>query len=194
MGTGALYLFEKCILQKWVGHAMSGKTFIAAIIFILFGFMFGGQAVMAQQSPIKIDQFDYWGAYSYNGESGKVCYALSAPTSKEPTNVNHGDVFFILTKRANGAVLIEPQFMAGYDLREGSQVEINVDDKQSFSLFTKDSSAWLESADNENSLVSAMRAGATMQVKAVSRRGTNTSYAYSLKGVTAALNAVNNCQ
>jgi len=168
---------------------MFGKFFIAAIIMMLSG------AQMAQaQSPTKIDQFDYWGAYSYSSDNGKVCYALSAPTTKAPENVNHGDVFFILTKRPDGAVLFEPQFMAGYDLREGSQVEVKVDDKPGFNLFIKDSSAWLEGSDNENSLVAAMRAGITMQVKATSRRGTKTSYAYSLKGVTAALNAVNNCK
>jgi len=149
---------------------------------------------MAQQSPTKIAQFDYWGAYSYKGDNGTVCYALSAPTTKEPSNVNHGDVFFILTKRPDGAVLFEPQFMAGYNLREGSQVDVSVDDRQNFSLFTKDASAWLESGDSEDSLVAAMRGGANMRVKAISQRGTNTSYAYSLKGVTAALNAVNNCQ
>jgi len=162
---------------------------MAAIIAILFG----AQIALAQ-TPTKIDQFDYWGAYSYNSGNGTVCYALSAPTSKEPGSVNHGDVFFILTKRPDGAVLFEPQFMAGYDLREGSQVEVKVDDKPGFSLFIKDSSAWLESSEHENNLVAAMRAGSTMQVKAVSRRGTNTSYSYSLKGVTAALNAVNNCK
>jgi len=168
---------------------MFRKIFMAAIAFILFG----AQMALAQ-SPSRINQFDYWGAYSYKSENGTVCYALSAPTTKEPANVNHGDVFFILTKRPDGAVLFEPQFMAGYDLREGSQVEVNVDDKQKFSLFIKDSSAWLESSDNEDSLVAAMRAGSTMKIKATSRRGTNTSYSYSLKGVTAALNAVNNCK
>ena len=33
-----------------------------------------------------------------------------------------------------------------------------------------------------------------MTVKAISRRGTNTSYSYSLKGVTAALNQIASCQ
>jgi len=180
---------EFCLfIKKWVGHAMFGRTFIAAIIVIL-ALIQGAKA----QSPTKIDQFDYWAAYSYKAENGTVCYALSAPTLKEPTTVNHGDVFFILTKRPDGVVLFEPQFMAGYDLREGSQVEIRVDDRQNFTLFTKDSSAWLESSDSENALVAAMRAGSAMQVKALSRRGTNTSYTYSLKGVTAALNAVNKC-
>jgi len=177
------------VKEKWVGYAMFRKIFIAAIIMMLFG----SQIALAQ-SPTKINQFDYWGAYSYNSGNNKVCYALSAPTTKEPGNVNHGDVFFILTKRPDGTVLFEPQFMAGYDLREGSQVEVKVDDKQGFKLFIKDSSAWLESSDSENSLVAAMRAGTTMQVKAVSKRGTNTSYSYSLKGVTAALKAVNDCK
>jgi hypothetical protein len=33
-----------------------------------------------------------------------------------------------------------------------------------------------------------------MTLKAVSARGTNTTYTYSLKGITAALNAVSRCR
>jgi invasion protein IalB len=38
-----------------------------------------------------------------------------------------------------------------------------------------------------------MKAGSSMTVKAISRRGTDTSYSYSLKGVTAALNQIASC-
>ncbi|MCK5744966.1 MAG: invasion associated locus B family protein, partial [Oricola sp.] len=43
-------------------------------------------------------------------------------------------------------------------------------------------------------LVAAMKAGAKMTVQAISARGTNTSYDYSLSGVTAALNAIQDCK
>jgi len=150
--------------------------------------------VAQAQSPKKLNQFDYWGVYSYQADGENVCYALSAPIEKAPETVNHGDVFFLVTKRANGAITFEPQFMAGYILRTNSPVTVAIDDKVNFDLFTKDSSAWVESSDGEKNLVAAMRAGSLMVVKAISQRGTNTSYSYSLKGVTAALNAVNGCK
>ena len=83
--------------------------------------------------------------------------------------------------------------MMGYPLKEGSKVEVDVDGRK-FSLFTRGNSAWVENAAEEPQLVAAMRAGSAMTVKAVSRRGTNTSYSYSLKGVTAALSQIQSCQ
>jgi hypothetical protein len=55
-----------------------------------------------------------------------------------------------------------------------------------FTLFSRGNSGWVENAAEEPQLVAAMKAGTSMTVKAISRRGTNTSYSYSLKGVTAA--------
>lgn len=151
----------------------------------------GGAAVA--QTPSKLNQFDYWGAYSYKADNKTVCYVLSTPTAQAPSTVNHGDNFFLISKRAGGGSAFEPQFMAGYNFKEASQVTVAVGNKD-FNLFTKGSSAWVDTAQGEANLVAAMRAGSTMTVKATSARGTNTSYTYSLKGVTAALNAVRKCK
>ena len=43
-------------------------------------------------------------------------------------------------------------------------------------------------------LVSAMRSGRSLSIQATSQRGTNTNYTYSLSGVTAALNAIQDCK
>ena len=145
------------------------------------------------QSPTQIKQFDAWGAYSYNGPKGKVCYILSLPTQKEPRNVNHGDIFFLISQRPGQNVTYEPQAMMGYTLKENSKVTVTVDGKN-FVLFTKGESAWVENAAEEPALVSAMRAGSQMSVKATSRRGTNTNYTYSLAGVTAALKEIQSCR
>ena len=167
---------------------MIGKTIATAItaLFVL-------TAAAAAQSPTRIKQFDAWGAYSYNSGNSKVCYVLSVPTAKNPANVNHGDIFFLVSQRPGQNISYEPQAMMGYPLKEASKVEVDVDGRK-FSLFTRGNSAWVENAAEEPQLVAAMRAGSAMTVKAVSRRGTETSYSYSLKGVTAALNQINSCQ
>nr|WP_041848994.1 invasion associated locus B family protein [Bartonella bacilliformis] len=144
------------------------------------------------QAPSRLHQFESWGAYSYKSAENTICYVLSMPLNALPTTVKHGDNFFLVTKRSSSPVSFEPQFMAGYVLKEGSEVIVTVGDKV-FNFFTKDSSAWLASSGMEVQLVAAMRAGATMKVQAVSKRGTHTTYTYSLKGVTAALNAAKNC-
>jgi invasion protein IalB len=145
------------------------------------------------QSPTRIQQFNAWGAYSYQSNKGKVCYVLSLPTRKEPTNVNHGDIFFIISQRPGQNVSYEPQAMMGYQLKQGSKVRVDIDGKN-FDFFSNEDSAWIENAAEEPALVGAMRAGSTMTVKATSQRGTNTSYTFSLSGVTAALEKIQNCQ
>ncbi len=163
------------------------KKFVSALILVI-----AMTGVASAQSPTRIKQFNAWGAYSYNASNGKVCYILSLPTRKEPTNVDHGDIFFLISQRPGQNISYEPQAMMGYTLKEGSKVTVNVDGRD-FTLFSKDDSAWVENAAEEPALVSAMRAGSTMTVKATSRRGTNTSYTFSLSGVTAALDEIKSC-
>ncbi|WP_455475060.1 invasion associated locus B family protein [Bartonella sp. B30(2025)] len=166
---------------------MLKKTFIAAFIMTL-----ATAEIAWSQTPRRLDQFYAWGAYSYKSPENTVCYVLSVPLESLPTTVKHGDNFFLVTKRSNSPDTFEPQFMAGYTLKEGSKVTVTVGDKD-FDFFTKDSSAWLASSVLEKQLVSAMRAGNNMTVRAISKRGTHTTYTYSLKGVTAALKTAERC-
>lgn len=149
-------------------------------------------ASAAAQSPTRINQFNAWGAYSYDSSNGKVCYILSVPTQSSPENVNHGDIFFLVSQRPGQNVSYEPQAMMGYPLADASKVRVTVDGRE-FVLFTRENSAWVENAAEEPALVAAMRGGSTMTVNATSGRGTNTSYSYSLSGVTAALNEIETC-
>lgn len=176
---------------------MFGKSFVStAVIALGLGILGTGGAAQAQ-TPTLIKTADSWGAYSYKAGGNTVCYALSVPLegSAMPKQLDHGDVYFMVRKRTDGSVSFEPQFMAGYQLQEKSRVTVTIGDK-SFSLFTKEKSAWvdIDKPAVETALVAAMRGGSTMTVKAVSRRGNNTSYIYSLKGITAVLNTVRNCK
>ncbi|ATP13087.1 hypothetical protein AT246_02725 [Bartonella henselae] len=166
---------------------MFKKKFIAAFVMV-----FISAGATCAQAPNRLDQFEAWGAYSYKSPQKTICYVLSMPLESLPTTVKHGDNFFLVTKRSHSPLSFEPQFMAGYPLKEGSRVTVTIGSKD-FDFFTKDSSAWLASPALEKQLVSAMRAGKNMKVSAFSKRGTHTTYIYSLKGVTAALNAAQKC-
>ncbi|MBB6261190.1 hypothetical protein FHS77_001740 [Paenochrobactrum gallinarii] len=167
---------------------MLGKSIVAASVFTI---AMAGSALA--QTPTQIKQFDVWGAYSYKSGNGKVCYVLSVPTQMQPSTVNHGDNFFLVTQKPGQNVSFEPQFMAGYDLKANSKVTVTIGSR-SFNMFVNGKSGWMENAAEEPQLIAAMRGGADMVVKAQSQRGTNTTYTYSLKGITAALNAVQNCK
>ena len=105
------------------------------------------------QSATKIGQHNAWGTYSYKASGGKVCYVLTVPTDKQPPTLDHGDMFFFVSQRPGQSISYEPQFIAGYNLREGSKVAVTIGDKK-FSMFTKGKSAWVENAAEEPALKS----------------------------------------
>lgn len=145
------------------------------------------------QSAKRISQHKDWATYSYKADSGKVCYVLSVPSSKEPSNLDHGDIYFSVSQKPGQNVAFEPQFIASYNLQEKSKVTVTVDGKP-FSMFTKGKLAWLENAAEEPTLVAAMKAGSNMKVAAKSGRGNATTYMFSLSGITAALDSIQTCK
>ncbi|MEP1207067.1 MAG: invasion associated locus B family protein [Rhizobiaceae bacterium] len=150
-------------------------------------------AAMAQ-TPKAIKQHKAWGAYTYNdARAGKICYILSIPTVKEPSDRDHGDVFFLVSQKPDGSTRFEPQVEVGYPLKSNVDVTVTVDGK-TFKMFSKGNNAWMSDISQEPALVAAMRSGRTMKVAGESVRGTQTSYTYSLSGVTAALKEVSNCK
>lgn len=127
-----------------------------------------------------------WTVYTRAGDGAKMCYAVSQPTAKAPTNVNHGDVFFLVSNWSNGAATEQPSLMTGFTLKPARTPKARVG-STSVSMYGADNEAFIAEAADEKRLVAKMRAGANMTVDAVSSRGTEVSYNFSLKGITAAL-------
>ena len=109
------------------------------------------------QTPKPIKQHKAWGAYTYNdSRAGKICYILSIPTAKEPTDRDHGDVFFLVSQKPDGSTAYEPQVEVGYPLKAGVEVSVIIDGKE-FKMFSKGNNAWLSDISQEAILVNAMR-------------------------------------
>ncbi|PHP69131.1 hypothetical protein CSC94_00780 [Zhengella mangrovi] len=145
------------------------------------------------QSPVKLSQHTAWGTYAYDTKQGKVCYVLSVPETKEPASLDHGDIYFFVSMKPGENVSYEPQFITSYAMKEGSKVTVSIDGKP-FSMFVRGKSGWLENAAEEPQLVAAMKAGTKMKVDAVSGRGNDTHYLFSLSGITAALDSISSCK
>ena len=141
----------------------------------------------AQAAEPKLEgTFTDWAVYSRAEGGDKVCYAISQPKSKSPSSVNHGDIYFMVSNWKSGKAKEQPSFLAGYPLKRTRAPEARVGSAK-YNMFVAENEGFIESNNDEKSLVSKMRAGATMNVKAVSTRGTNVNYSFSLKGITAAL-------
>lgn len=170
------------------------KTTIAILATLILA---AGNTAQAQ-APTQIKQNNAWGSFSHQGSDGKICFILSIPTEKLPATkdgktVDHGDVFFMLSQHPGQNVRLEPQFTAGYPFQENSKVVVDIDGRK-FSMFTRGNNAWLENPAEEGAVVELMKAGRAMSVSAVSSRGTQTSYAYSLSGVTASIGDIQTCR
>ena len=176
---------------KWQ-EMMKHKTLVMAIVLSASASIGLAGAAYAQAAQ-RIKQNNAWGSYSHQGDKGKICYILSMPTEKEPSDRDHGDVFFMLAQHPGQSVDLEPQFKVGYSFKDNSKVTLDIDGKK-FTMFTRGDNAWMENPAEDPLVVEAMKAGREMQLSAESQRGTRTHYVYSLSGVTASLTDIENCK
>lgn len=142
-------------------------------------------AAMASTPKLEGTHSD-WSVYSRMSGADKVCYVVTEPKSKSPKNVNHGGVYFMVSNWRSGAATEQPSFLAGYPLKTTRTPKAKVGATK-ISMYGADNEAFIEASSDEKKLVAKMRAGASMTVEAVSARGTETRYQFSLKGITAAL-------
>lgn len=152
---------------------------------------FFASALAVHAEPSRIQQFDDWGVYSYQSKGSTVCYALSMPKTMEPSGIDHGKNYFLVSPSGAKGGGFVPEAVAGYALKPGT-ASVDVDGR-SFSMVSKDNAAWVQEEAQEPALVNAMRGGSDLTVHATSKRGTATRYTYSLSGITAALKKVSAC-
>lgn len=164
---------------------MKSRVFAACAIVI-------STVAVAQAKPVKLNTFGAWGVYSYNNDGRNTCYVLSMPTAMAPDHVDHGDNFLLVASQPRPATGYVPQAIMGYDLEAGSTLTATIGGK-TFTLAPQGRAAWTRREGRDAELVAAMKAGATLTLTARSRRGTETSYTFSLKGMTAALRSAAGC-
>ena len=145
------------------------------------------------QSATKIGQHNAWGTYSYQAQNGKVCYVLTVPTDKQPTDLDHGDIFFFVSQKPGQNVSFEPQFIASYNFQEKSKVV--GDRRQQVVLDVHPRQVGLGGERRRGAAADRRHEGRPdMKVAAKSGRGNPTSYVFSLKGISAALDSIASCK
>lgn len=144
----------------------------------------------AAQEPEKLGAFKSWEAYTYTSSSeGKVCYAMARPKASEPDGVSRDPIFFLITNRPKQGHRNEVSTFIGYDFKDNSLAQLIIGPK-TYDLFTKDDVAWAENKERDREIIGALKKGADMSLKGQSWRGTATIDHYSLEGVSAAVDKI----
>lgn len=141
---------------------------------------------VASAAPEQVATYKDWFVYTNGEGADRVCYAVTTPKDRSPVAAAHGDVYVMIATWANGAASEQPSFMAGYPLRDAPDPEVRIGSSR-FSMFSAGNEGFVESTEDEERLVAAMRRGADMRLSAMSERGTATDYTFSLLGVSSAL-------
>ena len=126
-----------------------------------------------------------WTAYSYQEDSGVVCYMASEPNKAEGNYTRRGDIFALVTHRPEENSVDVVSIVAGYPYQENSDVNVRIG-SNAFELFTHGERAWTRDVSSDKDMVRSMIRGSSMVVKGTSGRGTLTTDTYSLRGFTAA--------
>jgi len=110
---------------------------LKALKFVALGLtlgVFGASSVSAQDVTV-IGTHGAWTAYSYQEDSGLVCYMASEPTKAEGNYTRRGDVFALVTHRPSEDSIDVVSIVAGYPYKENSDANVRVG-SSSYDMFT----------------------------------------------------------
>ncbi|HML08215.1 MAG TPA: invasion associated locus B family protein [Xanthobacteraceae bacterium] len=148
-------------------------------------------AVTGGVKPTLLGQYGDWGAYAASPGGKKVCFAIAKPASSEtnPPNRPRNPSYLFISSRPADKVSNEVSIIIGYPFKANAEATVEVG-STSFALYTQQDGAWIKNAAEETRLVDAMRAGQNAVVKGVSAKGTKSADTFSLRGLSQALDRV----
>ena len=153
--------------------------------------------VHAQESDNRVATMTDWNVF-VEEEPSKECWGVSKPKESvntrdgAPVSVRRGDILLFVTFRPGKPG--EISFTGGYPFAAGSTVEVAIDG-QPYQFFSDGEWAWPGSAEDDASVLAAMKNGSSAVLSAKSGKGTKTVDTFSLRGFTAAMeDAEKRCQ
>ena len=133
-----------------------------------------------------VASFGDWGVYTAQLGRTKICYALTQPKDRQPSNVSRDPAYLFVSFRPAENVRNEVAFVMGFPTRESGTAEASIGNAK-YALLTKDQNAWLKNPAEEGQAITTMGRGQTVLVRAQSSRGTQLTDRYSLAGFGSAL-------
>ena len=147
------------------------------------------QALAAGPEPRLLSVHRDWQAYVFEEKGQPVCYMASQPIKAQGDYTKRGEIFAIVTHRPGDNSRDVFSYVTGYTYKKGSKVSLRIG-SNSYTLFTHGDTAWAEDEKTDHAITKAIKAGSQMTVVGTSSRGTRTTDTISLRGSTAAYNAI----
>jgi hypothetical protein len=175
---------------------------IYRLAFLVF---FGGVCLTAPCSAWaeirSLGTFGPWSAFTGTENGQMVCYMMAHP-QKPGTSDKRGETYFMITHRPSENSFNVVSFGAGFTLKRGSDVRLEVNSKgsqKSFRLFTDRDAAWARDAATDHQISIALQQGKSLTIRSMptpSKAKTKKPIApeihdlYTLTGATAAIRAI----
>ena len=130
--------------------------------------------------------FGNWYVLSDTKKDSKTCYMVSLPIKKQDNLEKRKDAHLIITK-FDDRVQAEVSSTSGFKYQIGSSAEIKIDEKKQYKLANIIAdTAWTKSETDDRTLIAAMKAGNSFEIKSTNEKGGYALDIYSLKGFTKA--------
>jgi hypothetical protein len=165
--------------------------------------------------PALVATFGDWNVFVGEVGKGRICYTLAQPKSREPASLNRDPGYAFISDRPAEGVRNEVSFIMGFDIAGGADAtEAKLDlkpgekpasksdaksktpaaeapvalvDEATFEMLPKGGNLWVKNAAKEGALITEMRKGAKLVIKAASLRGHQSIDTYSLTGFAQAM-------
>ena len=166
-------------------------SIVKKILFIIFTITFFAE-VNAEEVK-KMGTHKDWETYIIKSDAGKVCFAQSKPVLQAP-KTNQREARLFITFRPSEKITNEISITSGYEFnKKNSITAISGKYKYNFDM-AQDSFAWMADPKQEKKMISTMKKGSRIMVKAYNEKGSQTIDHYSLLGFTKAYKATKaNC-
>lgn len=165
-----------------------GRITLALVSFALLG------VGVAHGKAMVMNEFGAWSLHQSRDAGHNICYVVSKPKSKKPSNANRAAIVFYISAWPKDGVRNQVSVKLGYPINKDKTITAQVG-TDVFKMAARGERAYIYDATQELKLLEAMKKGATMVLKATSQRGTRTTDTYSLSGISAALKALaSNCK
>ena len=158
------------------------KNFIIVILVSLF-------AVNANSQEVKkVGKFKDWEAMIIVEQTGKVCFAQSAPVLQAPkSNIREARMF--VSFRPGEKINNEISITGGYEFNNKNTITATSGKSKYKFDIAQEGFAWIADNKLENKMIKTMKKGSRIMITGYNQKGSQTIDHYSLLGFTKAYNA-----